>query len=62
MTEKDSKKQHLDDANKALAELTTDTIEKKYRLECIKEFITMIETGSNKHVNFGVEKQHGHFK
>ena len=59
----ESKKQHLDDANKALAELTTDTIEKEYRSECINEFITMIETGKTDHINVNEEKkQHEHFK
>lgn len=63
MNEEESKKQHLDDANKALVELTTDTIEKEYRSECINEFITMIETGKTDHINANEdEKRIDHFK
>jgi hypothetical protein len=65
MNDEEVKKQHLDDANKALVELTTDTAEKEYRSECINEFITMIETGNTDHINASEDedgKRIEHFK
>ncbi len=63
MNEEEVKKQHLDDAKKALVELTTNTIEKEYRAECLNEFITMIETGKTDHINVNEDgKRIEHFK
>ena len=67
MSDEQIREQHIKDGNKALVSVSNDTTIsdriKDYRLECINEFITLWETGSNEHINI-YEKhiQPEHFK
>ena len=66
MNEKEAKEMHILDADMAIENLLISDIDeniKAYRTECLKEFITMIETGKTDHINANEDgKRIEHFK
>jgi hypothetical protein len=67
LTDDQAKALHIKDAKKAMVQLQKDkqvpANEKDYRNKCLLEFIILIETGSNDHINIQEEEKHiEHFK
>lgn len=68
LTDEEAKALHIKDARKALVDLeldkNIDELAKEARTESLLEFITLIETGKNDHINAQeeVQKDIPHFK
>ncbi len=65
LTDDQVKKQHIEDARKAIIELESSNVAgKEYRKECLLEMIVMLENGNNDHINKQEEdkKDIPHFK
>ena len=65
LTDDQAKKQHIEDARKAIIELESSNVAGwEYRKECLLEMIIMLENGNNLHINPAEEekKEPEHFK